>query len=162
MVTHHVRYILDTDLARRLHEERESLCLVVSHCIVDIVVSILGNDVSVLVLECELAVAEDVECSPGTCLAASHSAEIKRCICVAEAELLVLSAEISLFACECDDVRCVHAVFRVVEREGADAGLVCMGADVSVRDTACNPYDTLVVRTLSDKVHHPDLLLVRN
>ena len=131
-----------------------------THRIVDIVICILGDHVPVLVFECELSVAEDVECRPCTCLAGPHSAEIERCICVTEAEIHVLAAEISLFACKCDHIRSIEAVLRIIQREGADARLVGVCTDVSVRHPACDPYDALVVRSLSYKVHDPDFVLV--
>ncbi len=98
MVSHHVCHILYGDFACRLYEQRKSLGLVVSHRIVDIVVCVTGDHGAVLVLESELAVAEDVECRPCPCLAASHAAEIKGSICVAEAEIFVLAAEIAHLA----------------------------------------------------------------
>ena len=126
MVTHNIRNVLHADLAAWLDEEWESLGLVVAHCIFDIIVCILSNFIAVFVHESELAVAEDVESSPSASLAASHSAEIEWCIRVAEAEILVLTLEIALFACKADHVRCVHAVLRVIKRESADACLVCV------------------------------------
>ena len=89
MIPHHICHILDGNLPGRLHEKREPLCLVIAHRIVDVFVCVMLYQVAVLILVCETAVAKDVECRPGPCLAASHATELERVVGIAEAEILV-------------------------------------------------------------------------
>ena len=162
MVSHRVCDVLETYLAGRLHEEREALRGVVAHCIFNIVHCRAGHFLAVFIDEGEIAVAEAVEGGPGTALAAPHRPEIQRSIGVAEAEVGILSAVPAPFPCEADHVRGIDAVFRVVQREGADAGLVRVGADISVRHPACHPEQTFAVRPLAYEVHYPHFVLVGN
>ena len=167
MVSHHVRDIFHRNLLGRLHEEGESFAAVVTHGVFDVVVCVAGHKIAVFVLECEFAVAEDVECRPCAGFAASHPAEIKGCVCVAKTEFAVFSAEIAHFPCKGNHVRGIEAVFRVIERECADSRLVGMCADISVRHPAGHPdysladiFPVFFLVALADEVHYPYFILV--
>ncbi len=140
MVPHNVGYILDSDLLGRLDPQRKPVVRVISHRIVKIVLCVSGGKIAIVVLECETALAEDVECAPDSGLASPQCAEIGRTISIAEAEFAVISAEPSLFAGELYHVVGVKTVFRIVERECFYTRLVRVAADISVRDSQGNPY----------------------
>ena len=162
MVTHHIGHVLDGNLAGRLHKERHFALEVISHRIVEPLACGAGNLLAGLVHIGEDAVAQDVEGGPGAGVAAAHGAKVKRAVSVAEREFLILAAEISLLAGEGDHVRGVEAVLRIVQGEPCDAGLVCVGADVSVRDAPCHPDNALLLRALANQVHYPGLRAVGN
>ena len=80
---------------------------------------------------------------------------------------MVLPLEETFLAGEGDDVLRIDAVVGVVQREGADPGLVRMGGNGPVRDADGHPHDALVhihavldVRPLADEFHDPGLVLV--
>ena len=127
----------------------------------------LGDGLAVLFVG-ELTVAEDVEGAPGSCVATSDGSEIGRAVSCAEVEVLVLAVEVAFLSREGDHVRGVEAVLRVVQREGLDAGLVGVRADVTVRNPHGHPHESLAdvlsvlhLAALSDEVHYPGLVLVR-
>ena len=98
MVPHRIGHILDSDFFGRFHEKRESLALVIAHCIVNVVVGIPRHFLSVFIRESELALAEYVECRPGAGLAGSHPSEIQWSIGVTETEFAVFAVKPSLAA----------------------------------------------------------------
>ena len=115
----------------------------------------------------EPAVGEDVEGAPDAGVAAADRAEIGRAIGLLEAEFLVGTVEITLAAGEGDDILRIQAVVGIVQGEGADAGLVGVGADGPVRHAEGHPHDALVdidavphVHPLADEFHDPGLVLV--
>ena len=169
MVSHRVSHILHRDFLRRFHKQRESLRFVISHRIVDVVVGVPCHFLAIFINESKLALTEDVKCRPSPGLAGPHSAEIERCVCVAETEILVLSVKPTHLSGECNHIRSIETILRVVERKSADACLICVCTDISVRHPACHPDNAFShilsihhFRSLSDEVHHPYFLLVGN
>ena len=159
MVAHHVGHVLDRDLAGRFHEKRHFSVEVITHDIVEPLACGTGGFNPVLQIT-ELPVAEDVECAPGTGVAAAGPSEIEGIVGVAEAEILVLSAEIALFACEGNHIGGIQRVLRIVQGETCYAALVGVCADISVRHAARYPYYAFIIRAFAHKVHHPGLLRV--
>ena len=96
MVTHHIRNILYGHLLGRLDPERHPVVRIVAHRVVNIGIGVLGHQIALGLLECEPAVAQDIERAPDSGLASAQSAEVSRTICVAETELAVLAAEPAL------------------------------------------------------------------
>ena len=160
MVSHHIGYILDTDLACRLYPERHIVGRVVAHCIVHIVIGVFLHKAAAILIY-ELALAENVESTPDPGLAAPEPAEIERAVGIPEAEFLILSVEPAHLPCKADYILGIETVVRIVKRERRDAGLICVSADVSVRNAAGHPYGAFL-GTLSYHFHYPGLLLVCN
>ena len=160
MVSHHIGYILDTDLACRLDPERHIIGRVVAHRIIHIVVGVLLHEAAAILIG-ELALAENVESAPDPGLAAPEPAEIERAIGIPEAEFLILSVEPAHLPCKAGYILGIETVVRIVKRERRDAGLVGMAADISVRNAASHPYGALL-GALSHHFHYPGLLLVCN
>ena len=160
MVSHHIGYILDTDLACRLDPERHIIGRVVAHRIIHIVVGVLLHEAAAILID-ELALAENVESTPDPGLAAPEPAKIERTVSIPETEFLILAVEPAHLPCECDYILGIETVVRIVKRERRDAGLICVSADVSVRNAAGHPYGALL-GTLSHHFHYPGLLLVCN
>ena len=159
MVAHDVCDVLDSDLARRLDKQRHLSLQVISHGIVE-PVGCGGTDLAAFGIEVgESPVAEDVEGAPGAGVAGSRAAEIQRIVGVAEAEARVISFVPALGTGEGDHIGSKDTVVRIVLREGRDAGLVGMGADVPVGYPARNPYDALLL-SFAHEVHHPGFLCI--
>ena len=162
MVAHHIGYILDSHLLGRFDPQRHTVLGVMSHGVIHVCVGILRDHIAVAVIECEPSVAENVECAPDSGLASSQRAEIGRAIRVTEAELAVRSAIPALLSGKIDDIRSIDAVFRVIEGESRDAGLVRMAADIAVRNAHSHPHGAFLGCSLADHFHYPRLVLVRD
>ena len=129
--------------------------------------SVLGNGFSVGIIVREPAAGKDVEGTPDAGVTTADGAEIRRTVRFLEAERLVGSVEIAFAAGKSDDILRIEAVVGILQGEGADAGLVGVGADRPVRHAEGHPDDALVridsvpdARPLADEFHDPGLVLV--
>ena len=131
-----------------------------AHCIVHIVIGVFLYEAAAILIY-ELALAENVESTPDPGLAAPEPAKIERTVSIPETEFLILAVEPAHLPCECDYILGIETVVRIVKRERRDAGLICVSADVSVRNAAGHPYGAFL-GALSHHFHYPGLLLVCN
>ena len=168
VVSHHVGDILDSEFPCRPDEKRHPVGKVLAGDVVVVVRSLLGHCHSVLLVG-EDSVTEGVEGAPSPGVTGADRAEVVRAVGCAEVEILIGAFVEAHLPCEGDDIRGIEAVLRIVEREGGDPGLVGVGADVAVRNPPGNPDHALAeilsvpeVHTLSDKVHNPGFIPVRN
>ena len=167
MVAHHVGHRFHGNLLPGIDEEGQVAVQVVAHRVVQEVGSVLGNGFSVGIIVREPAAGKDVEGTPDACVTTADGAEIRRTVRFLEAERLVGSVEIAFAAGKSDDVLRIEAVVGILQGEGADAGLVGVGADRPVRHAEGHPDDALVridsvpdARPLADEFHDPGLVLV--
>ena len=167
MVSHDIGHILDANLLAGEHEEGNVSLQVPAHHIVQIGVGVPGDGVTLLVVEGEPAIREDIVGAPGTGIATADGTKVYGAVGLLEAEVLVLTFEIALAAGEGNHIRGIEAVLRVVQGEFADTGLVGMGADGSVRNPHGHPDDTLLrvdavahVGSLANQLHDPGFVLV--
>ena len=167
MVSHRVGDILHGNLSGRFHEKRHPVTEILAGDVVVVGRGRFGDGLAVLLVG-ELAVAEDVECAPSPCVAASDGAEISRAVGCAEVEVLVLAVKVALLPRERDHVRGIETVLRIVQRECLDACLVGVRADVAVRNPHSHPHESLAdvlsvlhLAAFADEIHYPGLVLVR-
>ena len=144
VVTHGVLHILYRDLTRGADVERHRLLR-----------GVATDELFVLAHVRELA-----EEGPHASLAGTQAIKFVGAIGIDEAEILVGALEIALLAGEGDDVRRVHAVLLVAERDVVDTRLIGVGRDAVVRDADSYPYGALTAGSLADHFHDPCLVLV--
>ena len=167
MVSHRVGHILHGDLPGRFNEQRHPVAEILAGDVVVVGRGRLGDGLPVQLVG-ELSVAENVEGTPCPCVAAPYGTEIGGAVGGAEVEVLILAVEVAFLPREGNHVRGVEAVLRVVQREGLDACLVGVGADVAVRNPSGHPDESfadvlsvLHLATFADEIHYPCLVLVR-
>ena len=105
--------------------------------------------------------------TPYTCLTSPHCREIKRTECVCKTEVAAVTLIQAALFCVLHNIFCIEAVLRVIFREGGYSGTVCVCRDITVGNTDCHPYGSLV-QVLAvlifwfagNYVHKPYLVLV--
>ena len=108
MVFHYISHLLHGEFVVRFYVKRHLVFSVKAKRKLEVLLGILISN---------FTLSKDVERTPYPCLAASQGVVAGRCVCVAEAELLVLAAEISHLPCKINHIFLVDAVLRVIQWE---------------------------------------------
>ena len=143
MVAHSIHKHLGRYLLAGHNPQGHAVLLIVTHGVVLVLIHIVGNH------------AEE---APYTCLAATHSAKVERCVCIGKAKVLILATEPSELTCYLCYIGSVDAILGVVPWECCYACLIGMCRHITIGNTTCHPYDTLILGALAYELHNPSLL----
>ena len=146
MVTHHIFHILYGKFAVRLHEKRHR-SVRLSFNIRKIVIAMISKF---------------IEIAPHTCFAETACTEIKRCISLRKAEILIHAIEVSFLTGKGNHIRRSDTVFLVVHVKLVDTRLIGMSRDTVIRHTYSHPDSPADARSFTDHFHNPDFIRVGN
>ena len=151
----------------RLNPERKPVGRIEAHRIIQERESLAGNDAAGLIFIGEPTITQDIERTPHTRITRTHAPEIQRAVSIRETEIRILTFEITLLPRKRDDIRRIHAIVRILQREGRDTRLVGVTGNHAVRNATGYPDHTLVdvaailqQDTLADHFQDPGLFLI--